>query len=198
MIKKLFTKILISLKSQGISRSIFWLFFGYFQINDFAIFRKENDAAEDIENQSGLILVSASANDIERLKNNPDFQTPEAFISSHIRTSGCFLGIMENTPVHVMWVFKSGDESRFFDLKKGEAELNYCYTPGKFRGKGIYASMINKAVQLLKSQGIRTVYMATHSTNAAAKKAIRKAAFHEAGTLRHYGIFFRPKYQHPG
>jgi len=193
---KCLKKIVHSFESHGLCKSIFWLFFGYFRVNEFLVYRIDLDEMEgQVEDSSDeLNLKLADREEIERIRIDPNFKTSEVHISSYLKVSDCFIGYIDGSPVHIMWVFRKGDDSRLFSLSATQAELNYCFTPDNCRGKGIYVRMIAKAIRRLKSEGIKSVYMATHITNIPAQKAISRAGLHHIGAIKNYGIFHRPKW----
>jgi RimJ/RimL family protein N-acetyltransferase len=96
-----------------------------------------------------------------------------------------------------MWVFMPGDFSRFFELQTGQAEINYCVTPERFRGRGMFRKALVAAVGLLGRRGVREVLIATHGENGPAMRAIESAGFRKLGVVRHFGMFYRPKWRVP-
>lgn len=194
--RKLIQKAVCSLKTHGIFKSIFWLLFGYVKVNKFYIFMisLDNNLNYAEKTDCALQVKVATHQDISSLKLNPDFQTPEVFISEYLSADKCLIGICNGEPAHIMWIFKKFDDSRMFRLNEGESEINHCFTAERFRGKGIYKNMISKAVNILSKEGIKTCYMATHSTNIHSQKAILSVGFKKIGTIKHYGFCYRPKW----
>lgn len=196
MTNKFYNKVKWAIKTYGPIKSIYWMVFGYFKINKFIIYSlRLTDHDFSSEQDVDLSIEFYHPNDIDFLRDNAEFNTYETFISSYLKASGCFIGYLNNRPAHIMWIFRKGDDSRLFDLKEDEAELNYCYTPEDLRGKGIYSRMIRKASGILKNQGATCLYMATHETNEAAQKAILRSGLIEIGNVKNYGVLYRPKWK---
>lgn len=196
MLSNFFNKAKLGIKTYGPAKAIYWLIFGYFRINRFLAYRMSLDGYMSGEKKDDELTVKFYLpGELGQLHQNPEFNTYEAFIASHLKTSGCLVGYINERPAHIMWIFRQGDDSRLFDLGQHEAELNYCYTPPSCRGKGIYARMIKKAAETLSKQGVSCLYMATHETNDAAQKAITRAGLTEVGAVTNYGVFYRPKWK---
>lgn len=197
MIRRLLNRVSASIKTYGLFESVFWLIFGYFRVNEFYIYLLSvTDAlSADSGAAASLWVKRATDEDIVLLQRSRDFKTPDVYIRSYLKASRCLIGFSNGEPAHIMWVFLRGDDSRLFCLNDGEAELNYCYTPPRFRGTGIYSEMIRAAARMLKEDGITRCYMATHRTNTAAQKAIDRAGLKKIGAIKQYGIFFRPKWK---
>ena len=196
MLRKFFNKAMLAIKTYGPIKAIYWMLFGYFQVNKFMVYRQLLDKSvctDDVDDD--LSVKYYLPEELEPIRKNPDFNTYEVSISSYLKTSGCLIGYINEMPAHIMWIFRKGDDSRLFDLQQDEAELNYCYTPESFRGRGVYARMIRKASDILKSEGISMLYMATHETNDAAQKAITRAGLVKIGTVSNFGMFYRPKWK---
>lgn len=195
-LKNLYGLLMASFRADGVYRSLYWMVFGYVHKNEFVVFKTDTGgASRSAGDWRRLSVKIAEAEDLETIRGKEDFQTREAFIDRYRRVNSCLVGYYDGKPAHIMWIFRHGDYSRFFSLGQNEAEINFCYTAPAFRGKGIYSMMIGAALDLLKKQGVKTVYMATHSTNGPATKAISRAGFKRAGACSHYGIFYRPKWK---
>ncbi len=194
-ITSLLQKLRVSLKSRGLRSTLFWAWFNCTGWHTFEIYmvRTEHFAADIADDRFSLVVADAQA--IAGIQQGTNFQTPDAFISDTLRYDQCLLGLLDGEPAHVMWVFQAGDDSRFFDPGPGEAEINYCYTPPRFRGLGMYQKSLRAAIWQLRKQGIERVYMATHNTNEPSKHAIAKAGFTRVGKLLHFGVVYRPKWK---
>jgi ribosomal protein S18 acetylase RimI-like enzyme len=195
MLSNLFNKAKWAIKTHGPAKAIYWLFFGYFKVNRFLVYRMSLEGCvSGYQKDDELAVRFYLSGELGQLYQNPEFNTYETFIATHLKTSGCLVGYINEKPTHIMWIFSQGDDSRLFDLGQYEAELNYCYTPPSCRGKGIYSRMIRKAAALLREQGISCLFIATHETNDAAIKSISRSGMKFVGTVVNYGVFYRPKW----
>ncbi|HBG45917.1 MAG TPA: hypothetical protein DDW94_02905 [Deltaproteobacteria bacterium] len=194
--KRLLNEAVAALKTGGFLKSLYWTVFGYAGRNEFVLFRADLKKTGGYSGNGipGLELKTVDAEALGSLRENPAFRTKEAYADKYSSPSGCLVGMYRGEPAHLMWVFEKNGSSRFFTLLDREAEIGYCFTADRFRGKGIYTAMISGALEYLKGRNFSAVYMATHVTNLPAIKAITRAGFEEAGRISHYGIFHRPKW----
>lgn len=193
--KRLFNEAAAALRTGGLMKFLYWTMFGYAGRNEFVLFRVDLSKMNRFDKGiPGLEIREADRKALEEARTNPAFSTKEAFVDQFSNPTRCLIGHYQGEPAHLMWVFEKGGSSRFFSLREGEAELCYCFTAGKFRGKGIYTAMISGALKYLKERNFSAAYMATHVTNEPAIKAITRGGFEEAGRISHYGIFYRPKW----
>jgi len=89
----------------------------------------------------------------------------------------------------ITWIYKSRDQNRFLMLGDQNALLQYGLTLPEYRGKGLYPSVQRAAVQYLREQGYRKVYVLVHSLNAESQSSQTKAGFCKVGEYRFRKIF---------
>jgi RimJ/RimL family protein N-acetyltransferase len=176
----------------GWKAALRWAWFGAMRNHDFEVFRARGNGVGAA--LPGFALTEGDAARVARLAQHPDFRVGEAHVAEYMRCGRCLVGELDGVPVHLMWVFRHGDASRFFNLEPGDAELNYCYTPPRWRGRGVYREALRAAVRKLTGEGVKRVYVATHAQNLPARRAIAGAGFEPLGMLHHVGIFRRPKW----
>ena len=170
--------------------------FGFAGAHKFCVYATDTASLRtDAQQDPHFSLEIADAAVIQSLQQNPDFRREEAFIPRLFKYNQCLVGLTDGEPSHLMWVFMPGDFSRFFELRAGQAEINYCVTPERFRGRGMFRKALVAAVRILDRQGVREVLIATHSENVPAMRAIEAAGFRQLGVVRHFGVFYRPKWR---
>jgi RimJ/RimL family protein N-acetyltransferase len=191
VLKKLF----VSLKTSGLRRTLFWVYFGYLKSNTFLIYaRNINDPFPEIPHKNDISVKYITPEELRIIrKNNP--KLPEEFYNGEFAGSKiCFVGWVGEKIAHITWVFVNRDRSRFFTVSDNEAEINYIHTIQEFRGLNLYPLTVEAINRWLKERNFKQLYVASHETNISSIKAIKKCGFKRIGEIRHFS-FWRPKWK---
>jgi len=192
---RIFKKLLISLRTLGVRRTLFWICFGYLKVNRFILFRRRLDNPfPDVLRRDNVLVKQITLRKLKEVrKNNP--KLPEEF-SCDIFQGGktCFMGSVDEKVAHIMWVFFPEDRSRFFNLKEGEAEINYAITLPEFRGLNLFPLTVKSINNWLRENQYKWLYGAIHDKNVNSIKAIEKCGFEKIGEIKHIS-FWRPKWK---
>lgn len=78
---------------------------------------------------------------------------------------------------HISWVYYAGNPNRLLKLGKNDAEIKYCLTLQKYRGRGIYPVVLQEIIQYLVQRGIKNTYICVKEDNVASIRGIEKAGF---------------------
>ena len=93
---------------------------------------------------------------------------------------------------HYSWVkFDEMDiteASKKIKLKEGEACIYDCYTNKKFRGQGLYPSMLKYLKGYFKEKGFNKVYIYVEANNIPSIKGIEKAGFKKEDSIKYLRI----------
>lgn len=181
-------------KTAGLATALRWAWFGAARRNSFLIYAA-SASAPGVANAGAVILSPVSADELALLAKTADFACPEAGVAGFAPGAECFVGSLVGEACHLLWIFGPEDPSRFFDLREGEAEINFCHTPARLRGRGIYREALKAALGMLFARGVRTVYIAVHDENLPSIRAIERAGFAKLGALTHFGAFHRPRWR---
>lgn len=100
-----------------------------------------------------------------------------------------FLGLWEEQPAYIHWVFPSGAKSRFLGLGEGCAEVGYMLTLPEYRGKKICSQVLKYTLNELRSDGLQRIFCVVHDQNVASIKAVQRAGFHEFTRIKSVGPF---------
>jgi RimJ/RimL family protein N-acetyltransferase len=192
---RIFKKFFVSLRTLGVRKTLFWIYFGYFKINRFFLFRRDvNDIFTEIQQGEHIVIKQVSLKELDTLRNTYTNLPEEFFCDIYEGAKTCFVGFVGGKMANIFWVFFGGDRSRFFNLKEKEAEINYAVTLPEFRGQNLYPLTVRSISKWLKENQYRYLYGAIHEENKSAIKAIGKCGFKKIGEIRHLS-FYRPKWK---
>ncbi len=184
-----------SLHSKGLRETLYWVYFGYLKVNRFFLFRKDlNDPFPEVLQRDGILIKKISLQELEELRRNYSNLPEEFYCDTYEGAKKCFVGFVNGNVTHIMWVFFERDRSRFFNLKEGEAEINYGATLPQFRGLNLYPLTMRSINKWLKENNYRWLYGAIHDKNINAIRAIGKCGFEKIGEINHISVW-RPRWK---
>jgi RimJ/RimL family protein N-acetyltransferase len=98
---------------------------------------------------------------------------------------------------HIGWIYYKDDPNRIIALEDGEAEIKYCLTIERFRGKGLYPATLANMQRYLRNSGLKRVFITVEAENAPSIRGIEKAGFEMAGKIRlvkFFGVQLNKRY----
>ena len=108
----------------------------------------------------------------------------------------CVIVLINDRIGHISWIYMEGEKNRWFDLGKGEAQLNYCFTFPEFRGKGLFPQALLESARWLNDRGYKRIFMEVHDETIFMTNSLKKVPeMKKIGSLTHW-CFYRPKFKH--
>jgi hypothetical protein len=185
-----FKKLLVSLNTHGLWKTLFWIYFSYLKVNRFLLYKKDlSEGIPKIENPNKVIIEKTSIQDLEHIRVSGRKLPMEFYCDVIEGANTCFIAFVHGAPAHIMWVYFGGDKSRFFKLGEKEAELCYAITLPEYKGLGIYPIMATSICNWLVENKYQKVFGSIHEENVAAIKSIERSGFKKIGEVKYYGIF---------
>jgi len=189
MFAKIVKKFSVSLKTFGIRRTLFWIYFGYLKINTFFLYKKDlREETLSLAVPSNVSIEKIPIDKLRLLRESERHLPIEFYYDLIDGVETCFIAYIDNQPAHIMWIYFKANPSRFFSLDDGEAEIGYMVTLPQFQRMGINPIVITNAFRWLKENGYGKIYISTHRDNVAAIKSIERSGFKRIGEVKYYGL----------
>jgi len=184
-----------TIRSKGIKETLYWFHFGYLKVNRFILFRRRLDNPfPELLRRDNVLVKQITLQKLKEIRKNNSKLPEEFFCDIFEGGKTCFMGSVDEKVAHIMWVFFPEGRSRFFNLKEGEAEINYAVTLPEFRGLNLYLQTVKSINNWLRENQYKWLYGAIHDKNVNAIKAIEKCGFTKIGGITHIS-FWRPKWK---
>ena len=114
-------------------------------------------------------------------------RTSQLELLSLLGRSYAYAATVEGEIAHISWLLPAAasamETPMMFRLSENQAEISASHTLLKYRGRGIYRSVIWQLLSIARQRGVAKIYMKTNWDNKASQKAIRKAGFEFAGII---------------
>lgn len=189
-----FRQFRISTGQRGIRTTLFWAAYGFVRPNRFSVFARDVRGTKPAPPATpGVTYAMWDASGVTRWRAGRTGLPPELFQDAIDGVSLCTVALVGGEIAGFIWVYRTGDASRLFDLGPAEAELNHGAVLEPYRKMGLFRGVLTFASAWLGEHGHDTVYSNVHSRNTPSLKAFRGAGFQEIGSTLHVGPF-RPKF----
>lgn len=184
--------LLQSIQSQygsGIQSFFNYIYCSFLRVNTFVVFVCDGRSAAPTLAFSPQLRSERKANEaLQNLRSN--IALPREFYCDQIAgVDDFFLGLWEEQPAYIHWVFPEGAKSRFLALGQGCAEVSYMLTLPKYRGKKICSQVLEYTLSELRSDGVQRIFCVVHDQNVASIKAVQRAGFQEFTQIKSFGPF---------
>jgi ribosomal protein S18 acetylase RimI-like enzyme len=187
-------QLVVSVKQRGFRTTVYWAAFGYLKPNRFSIFAKDiRGVGHAPLPPTATYRVWDAARVAAWRRGRPDLP-PELFQDAIDGVPACAVALVDGEIAGFIWIYRSGDASRLFNLHDGEAEVNYGAVLEPYRKLGLFRGVLLSACDWLAARGSHTVYAGVHSSNGPSLRAFDAAGFRRIGRVSHFALY-RPKYQ---
>ena len=173
----------------GISGFFKYIYFSFLRINTFIVFTCNDSGAAQSLKFAPQLRSERNAYETLRYMRSTRALPREFYCDQLAGGEDCFLGLWEEQPAYIHWVFPAGSKSRFLGLGQGCAEVNYMLTLPEYRGKKICSQVLAYTLNELRSDGVQRVFCVVHDQNVASIKAVQRAGFHEHARIKSFGPF---------
>ena len=85
---------------------------------------------------------------------------------------------------HISWIYYRQNPNRIIKLADYEAEIKYCLTVPKYRGRRLYPATLVKIQRYLKDKGYKRVFICVNLDNNASIRGIQKAEFEPIAKIK--------------
>ena len=85
---------------------------------------------------------------------------------------------------HISWVYFYHHNNRILSISDQEAEIKFCLTLPKYRGRGLYPKVLCAIMDYLDSIGINRVFICAEQNNHPSIQGIEKSGFKKTGEVR--------------
>jgi RimJ/RimL family protein N-acetyltransferase len=187
----------VSVRQRGLRKTLYWAAFGYLKPNRFCIFAKRLPDDDTVALAPGATYEVWDAARVAAWRRGRRDMPPELFQDAIDGVRACSVALVDGDIAAFIWIFRPGDVSRLFDLRKGESEVNYGAVLEPYQRHGLFRGVLRCAATWLAERGHHTVYASVHVTNTRSLRAFAACGFTPAGTVGHFG-FYRPKYRATG
>lgn len=194
MFKKMYLKLKLADNNPFVS-FLNIIYYNLIKINRFPVYefdlKKDFDLPQLDENYEIKVI---SASELENYLPSNKKLSREFSIHKIHGIKQCVVVLKNKSAVHISWIFIQGDKNRWFNLKKGEASLNYSFTFPEFRGQNIFPQAILVSAQYLKNEGYSRILEAPHENTINTINSFKKIKyFRKIGVIVQW-FFFRPKF----
>jgi len=149
----------------------------------------------------GLTLRRATPEDAHRHARDIGTDSEKSFRARLSSDVMCFVVDDGSRLLHSSWVTTTGAWTReiraFLRPPAGDAYVYESFTREDARGRGIYPFALAGIVTTMAAEGIHNMWVGVEADNAPSRKAIAKAGFEEAFTIRYKRSFGRLTMQSP-
>jgi len=166
-----------------------YIYYSFMRINTFVVFTCDGNCALHSLNFTPQLQIERKAYETLRYMKSTKALPREFYCDQLAGVEDCFLGLWEEQPAYIHWVFPEGAKSRFLGLGEGCAEVSYMLTLPEFRGKKICSQVLAYTLNELRSEGVQRVFCVVHDQNVASIKAVRRAGFQEHIRVKSIGPF---------
>ncbi|MGH2754007.1 MAG: GNAT family N-acetyltransferase [Actinomycetota bacterium] len=136
----------------------------------------------------GMLLREAAPDDGPRYSRDIGTDTDKSFRGRLAPDVMCFVVEGEGRFLHASWVTTTGAWTReigaFLAPPVGDAYVYESFTRADARGRGIYPFALAGIVTTMAQRGTQSIWVGVEAANTPSRKAIAKAGFEEAFTLR--------------
>lgn len=108
-----------------------------------------------------------------------EFYLDELFVEGRF-----YLAWVRDEIAGILWVFGPEDRNPLIRLQGHERELGSAYVLPKFRGQGVYISLLDASLGDLKAEGVKSVYGHVLAQNYASLKALVRIGATPVGELK--------------
>lgn len=140
-----------------------------------------NTITATVTRNPAVQIQLATSDDLEAWRSDKRLWAVELWWDRLHGARRAYLGLLDDDPVHIAWVFGPHEPNKYFELNDHEAMIGPCLTYPWARGKGVYPSMIAAISEILADEGIEQIYMLVEKRNTASIRGVEKAG------LRHNG-----------
>jgi GNAT superfamily N-acetyltransferase len=151
--------------------------------------RPADAATPEIRHDPGLVLRRAGASDADLYARVIGTDSPATFRRRLTATTSCFLVEGGGELLHASWVTTGAAWTREIDAyvvpPSGDAYVYESFTRPEARGRGVYPFALSGMTAWARDEGLGRVWVAVEEGNAPSLKAIRKAGFEVAYTMRY-------------
>lgn len=166
-----------------------YAYYSFLRINTFVVFTCNGSGALHPLNFAPQLRIERKAYETLRYLKSTRALPREFYCDALARVDDFFLGLWEEQPAYIHWVFPDGAKSRFLDLGEGCAEVNYMLTLPECRGKNICSQVLAYTLKELHGEGVQRIFCVVHDQNVASIKAVQRAGFQEYTRVKSIGPF---------
>lgn len=197
-----YEKILI-IKSREMSFFGFIFFLAGFIFKSYNILIFVKDLSEDIfplaKCDLGQNICKGNLDEIKNTRKSNPFLPWEFYCDIYDGVLDCFnfkdsIGNIG----HISWIYYCYNNNNIISLNNDEAEIKYCMTLPKYRGRNIYPATLIKIQQYLKDKKYKRVFIRCNEDNVPSINGIKKAGFKlikKIHVVNFMGILFYDKYK---
>lgn len=182
------------MRQRGVRNTLYWAAFGYLKPNRFCIFAKDLARVDRVPLAPVATYEMWDAERVARWRRGRTGLPPELFQDAIDGARTCAVAQVDGEIAGFIWLYRTAEASRLFDLGDGEAELNYGAVLQPYRRHGLFRGVLLSASWWLADRGYHTVYASVHSSNGPSLRAFEAAGFRRVGMVSHFGLY-RPKYR---
>ncbi|SDB58073.1 Acetyltransferase (GNAT) domain-containing protein [Desulfonatronum thiosulfatophilum] len=170
-----------------------FLYYSLFRVNTFIVFSCGRGETSKPDMPVELRIVRGDHHQLGLVRGR--YALPGEFYCdlSH-NVHDYFMGLWNEFPAYVHWIFPPGKASRFLELGPGCAEVNYMLTLPDYRGRHLCSLILACTIHELMAENVQRIYCVVHDANIASIKAVQRSGFQEMQRVRSIGPFnFRIK-----
>lgn len=184
--------LLQSIQSQygsGISGFFKYIYYSFLRINTFIVFTCNGCGAALPLTFAPQLRSERKAYETLRYLRSSKALPREFYCDQLAGVEDFFLGLWEEQPAYIHWVFPAGAKSRFLCLGQGCAEVNYMLTLPEYRNKKLCSQVLAYTLKELRNDGVQRIFCVVHDQNVASIKAVQRAGFQEHTRVKSIGPF---------
>lgn len=184
-----------SASHRGLLTTLYWGAFGFLKPNRFFVLaRKLSGDLELGAGANGVSLEIWPSSRLREWRRQRRGLSTEFFQNEIDGVESCVVALQGQEIAGLIWIYYPGDNSRLFQLRDGEAELNQGYVRPEFRNRGVFKTILTFACEQLARQGYSTAYAMVHWANTPSLRAFEDVGFRTTGRIRHF-LAWRPKFR---
>lgn len=173
----------------GIFGFLKYIYYSFMCINTFVVFIYNERSAVDALSFVPQFRSERKAYVILRYMRSSRSLPREFYCDQISGVDDFFLGLWDEQPAYIHWVFPEGAKSRFLNLGQGCAEVGYMLTLPEYRGKKICSQVLANTLKELRGDGVQRIFCVVHDQNVASIKAVQRAGFQEYTRVKSIGPF---------